>query len=177
MGKTLYEHAKFELEKLDLLSEGDEANRKVYETTLALVKRFEKQGHNQFTGKWVLEFFETLCNFLPLSPLTDDPAEWTEYQDTRRNMATGEEETITRWQNNRAPMFMSEDGGKTFTDLRTDKKGESVDHVKQAEEWAAARSARKAAREQELAPKQPEQVTAPKPAAPDNSTPAGEEVN
>lgn len=177
MGKTLYEHATDELRRLGLhLPDESPDSRKILVDTLALVRRFEKQNHNEHTGKWVLEFFETICNFLPLSPITDDPAEWEGYEDTHKNIKTGEAEVTKRWQNLRAPSIISMDGGKTFVDLRTNKEGTSVDHVEQAKEWAADRAKREASR---LEGDQP----ADGPAAPnvlakppvDTSAPAGEE--
>jgi len=178
MGKTLYEHATAELKRLGLhLEEESPDSRKILTDTLALVKRFEKQAHNEWTGKWVLEFFETLCNFLPLSPITDDPAEWEAYEDTHKNVTTGEAEVTKRWQNKRAPSIVSMDGGKTFVDLKTKKEGKSVDHIEQEKEWAADRAKRDAERK---AKANPGQVQAPNVLAQppvDTSVPAGEETD
>lgn len=127
-------------------------------------------GGNPHTTKWVLEFFETICNWLPLSPITDQPDEWEEYEDIHRNMKTGGEEKTIRWVSTRAPSIISMDGGKTWVDYRTNKEGVSVDHIKQAEEWAADKAERKANKEAVESQAKP-------PADPgiDTSTPPGED--
>lgn len=171
MGKTLYEHAAYELRKLGELSTGSEADKKIFTSVLALVRRYEKQTHDDYTGKWVLEFFDTLCNFQPLSPITDDPDEWEGYEDTRKNMRTGETEVTKRWQSLRCPSMISSDGGKTWFDLKTNKEGTSVDHLEQAKDWAKQKADAIAEKD-----KANTIETAPAPAAPDTTPPAGEEV-
>lgn len=172
MGKTLVEHAEYELEKLELLHDEDPVNRKIATDTIALVKRFEKQKHTERSGQWVLDFVERICNFLPLSPVTDDPEEWTAYEDTHKDLETGKEVITQRWQNKRAPSLVSIDGGKTFVDLKSNKEGTSVDHIKQAEEWAKDRAEREAKKKAGDVVAQAPNVLARPPV--DLSTPAGE---
>lgn len=132
MAKTLVEHAIFELTRADLIDNPDPQARKVATDTIALVKRFEKQQHSQTTGKWVLEFFQNICYFVPLTPLTDDPEEWEKFDIEKKNTETGEIEVTHRWQSRRAPSIISEDEGKTFYDMQTGKNGTSLDHVEEA---------------------------------------------
>lgn len=153
--KTLSEHAAYELTKAGMTNHEDPEARKVATDVMALVRRFEKQGHTDKTGSFVLEAFETLATRLPLTPITDDPEEWDKFEIDRKNVETEEVEKRTVWQSKRAPSLFSEDEGKTFTDQRTGKVGESVDHIKQAEELEAAkklRAERKAKAEQPEAP-------------------------
>lgn len=133
MSKTLAEHAAYELTRLGLVDHEEEEARKVARDTMALVRRFEKQGHTANSGQYVLQFFEDICNMIPLSPLTDDPAEWEEFEMTKENKETKEKITEARWTSKRSPRIMSSDGGKTWVDMPTGKTGESVDHKKQAE--------------------------------------------
>lgn len=126
--KTLFEHAEFELERAGIKEQinTDPTSQKVYTDTLALIRRFEKQKHGDESGRWVLEFFESLCHFLPLAPVSDNPDEWEEIEETRSNVKTGKEEKVKFWQCNRAPAFISYDGGKTFTNYSTGEQGKSV---------------------------------------------------
>lgn len=172
MVKTLFEHASYELQKLGLHLDGDKASIKILTDTIALVKKFEKQNHDEYTSKWVLEFFETICQHLPLSPITDDADEWEGFEDTHKNLKTGKAEVTVRWQNKRAPSIISMDDGKTFVDLRTNKEGVAVDHIKQAKEWAEQRQERLRAKEEAENPKLPSMARPPV----DTSTPPGEEA-
>lgn len=171
MGKTLFDHAVFELKKFAELADGTIEDKKIITDTLALVKRFERQGHSKHTGKWTLDFFETVAQGLPLTPLTDDPAEWEAYEDTHKNLKTGNTDVVIRWQNKRVPSVISMDEGKTFVDMSTGKEGESVDHVKQSELWAQQRAEREAAKK---AAEEQAQADAKAPET-DTSVPAGED--
>lgn len=169
--KTLVEHAAYELTKAGIANHEDSDARKVARDIMALVRRFEKQDHSEKNAPVVLQAFETLCNFLPLTPITDDPEEWEKFEIDRKNVDTNEIEKRVVWQSRRAPSLFSEDKGKTFTDQRTGKVGESIDHIKQAEEAAQAkedRDKRKAEAEaRRKAPVQPIEHSSP-------DVPAGE---
>lgn len=130
--KTLLEHAAYELTRAGLTNHEEPSARKTAEDTMALLRRFVKQNHDETTGRYTLEFFETLANFLPLSPITDNPEEWEKFTVKSVNEETKEETTVTRWQSKRAPSFISEDDGKTWTDMKSGRTGTSVDHVKEA---------------------------------------------
>lgn len=134
MGKTLTEHAAYELTKAGMSNNEDQEARQVAINTMALVRRIEKMNMSDKQARYTLEAFGILCDFLPLTPITDDPEEWEKFEIDRKNVDTGEVEKKTVWQSRRSPSIFSEDQGKTFTDQRTGKTGESLDHVKQAEE-------------------------------------------
>jgi len=146
----------------------DPMARKVAADVLSLVKRFEKQEHTERSGRYVLEAFETLANFLPLTPITDDPDEWEKFEIDRKNVDTNETEHKLVWQSKRATAIFSEDEGKTFIDQRTGKAGESLDHVAEAEKKAAFEAERKAR-------KDAAEARAKAPTAPVGDAPAAEE--
>jgi len=161
MGKTLLEHAAYELTKSGFVDDTDPENRKVATDVMALVRRFVKQDHNERTGRIVLDFFETICFFLPLTPITDDPEEWEKFEIKTTNQETGEETTSTRWQSKRAPRIISEDSGKTFIDQATGKTGESVnaaEYAKKVEEQKALRDKTKAEQDNKKATEKAEKV-------------------
>lgn len=166
MGKTLYDHALFELLRAGQFADDTPDNRKIITDTLALVRRFEKQAHNTLTAKWVIDFFATVANWLPITPITDDPEEWEQYEDTHKNMKTGNEEKVTRWISTRCPSFISMDGGKSFVDLKTNEYTQSVDHVQYLKDQAELKRKRN---EKPVETKPDEQPPT------DTSTPAGEQ--
>ena len=142
MSKTLIEHAAYELTKAGMANNTDPEARQAATNTLALVRRIEKMNMTDRQAQFVLEAFSILTQFLPLTPITDDPEEWEKFEIDRKNVDTGEVEKREVWQSRRATSIFSEDKGKTFTDQRTGKTGTSVDHLKQAEEEKATEEAR-----------------------------------
>lgn len=142
MGRTLSEHAAYELTKAGLTDNEEVEARQVALNTMALIRRLEKQNNNEKQIQYVVEAFQRLAQRLPLTPITDDPEEWEKFEVKSKNLETGVEETKVAWQSKRLPSLFSEDEGKTFVDQRTGKTGESVDHKKQAGEEAAAKKAR-----------------------------------
>ena len=93
-------------------------------------------------AQYVLEAFSVLTQFLPLTPITDDPEEWEKFEIDRKNIDTGDVEKKEIWQSKRATSIFSEDKGKTFTDQRTGKTGTSIDHIEQAKQEKAAEEER-----------------------------------
>ncbi len=169
MGRTLVEHAAYELTKAGMADNADPEARQVATNTIALVRRIEKMNMTDKQAAYVLEAFSVLCQFLPLTPITDDPEEWDKFEIDRKNVDTNEVEKKVVWQSKRATSIFSEDEGKTFIDQRTGQTGESVDHVKQAAELKAATEAREK-RKQENA----ERAKNPTPHAVLSDQPAGE---
>lgn len=164
-GRTLVEHAAYELTKAGMANNPDPEARQVATNTIALVRRIEKMNMTEKQAAYVIEAFSILTQFLPLTPITDDPEEWDKFEIDRKNVDTGEVEKKVVWQSRRATSIFSEDEGKTFIDQRTGKVGESVDHIKQAEEAKAAQEARDKRRaENEARTKQPTAVLADQPA-------------
>lgn len=175
MGRTLVEHAAYELTKAGMTDNGDPEARQVATNTIALVRRIEKMNMTDKQAQYVLEAFSILCQFLPLTPITDDPEEWDKFEIDRKNVDTQEVEKKTVWQSKRASSIFSEDEGKTFIDQRTGKAGESVDHIQQAKEIAEAEAAReKRKAENAAAAQKPHAVLADQPAGEESALPASE---
>lgn len=133
MGKTLAEHAAYELTKAGLANSDEAEARSVATKTMALIRRFEKQKNTEREKDFILEALNRLLNFIPLTPISDDPDEWDKFDIQRKNVDTGEIETKTVWQSRRGTSMFSEDGGKTFVDQATGKTGSSLDHVAEAQ--------------------------------------------
>lgn len=172
-GKTLVEHAAYELTKAGMANNADPEARQVATNTIALVRRVEKMNMTEKQANYVIEAFSILTQFLPLTPITDDPEEWDKFEIDRKNVDTQEVEKKEVWQSRRATSIFSEDKGKTFIDQRTGKVGESVDHIKQAEEMKAAEEARaKRKAENEARTTQPTAVLADQPAGEVSAAPA-----
>ena len=146
MSKTLTEHAAYELTKAGLANNEDPEARQVATNTIALVRRIEKMKMTDKQADYVLEAFSVLTQFLPLTPITDDPEEWDKFEIDRKNVDTQEVEKKTVWQSRRATSIFSEDEGKTWTDQRTGKTGTSIDHIQQAKQEAAEKEAREKAK-------------------------------
>lgn len=169
-GKTLREHAAYELTRAGLVNNPDSEARKVASDTMALITRFEKQSHTDVTKEYVLDFFQRLCEFIPLTSLTDDPKEWEEFTLTKESAEKdGEKITEKRWMSKRSPRIMSADGGKTWLDMPTGKTGTSEDHVEwekkreQAEkDMIAAADSKKTNPIGHVNPSVPESTTKPK---------------
>lgn len=151
--KTLSEHAAYELTKAGMTDNADPEARQVATNTMALVRRIEKMSMSEKQLNFTLEAFALLCQHLPLTPITDDPEEWDRYEIDRKNLSTNEIEKKEVWQSKRSPSIFSEDKGKTFVDQRTGQAGTALDHVKQAEEQAAAKERAKTRSQQPAKPK------------------------
>lgn len=180
MGKTLAEHAAYELTKAGMTNNSDPAAKTAAVNTMALVRRFEKMNMNERQAKFVLQAFENICNFLPLTPLTDDPAEWSEFEIQRKNKETGEIETRSVWQSKRHSSVFSEDGGVSYIDQATGNTGQSVSHedakkqqeaVEQAEDRRKADEAKKAEQASKPPVANPEVPAAEAPAAEEQPVP------
>jgi hypothetical protein len=89
-----------------------------------VIAAFAEMGHSGFSAAHSVAVLEKLLRYEPLSPLTDDPAEWI---DRAREMG-GE----PFWQSARDPRAMSRDGGKTYTlvdeEPQTSDSGQPVHH-------------------------------------------------
>jgi hypothetical protein len=71
-----------------------------------VVAAFAEMGHSGFSAAHSTAVLEKLLRYQPLSPITDDPAEWED-----RSGMSG----YPIWQNVRDSRAMSKDGGKTYT--------------------------------------------------------------
>jgi len=88
-----------------------------------VIAAFAEMGHSGFSAEHSTAVLEKLLRYQPLSPLTDDPAEWED-----RSELSG----YPIWQNIRDSRAMSRDGGKTYTlvgeEPQTSDSGQPVHH-------------------------------------------------
>lgn len=96
---NLVEHARRELERIG----EDEAT---IAGIVGVVQAFADCGHSGGSAPFAIAYLEKLLRFEPLTPLTDDPAEWID-----RSKETG---APNWWQNVRDGRAMSHDGGRTY---------------------------------------------------------------
>lgn len=91
-----------------------------------VITAFAEMGHSGFSAEHSTTVLEKLLRYRPLSPITDDPAEWED-----RSEMSG----YPIWQNVRDSRAMSKDGGKTYTlvdeEPQTSDSGQPV-HASQA---------------------------------------------
>ncbi|MDQ0694211.1 hypothetical protein [Streptomyces sp. W4I9-2] len=71
-----------------------------------VIEAFAAMGHSGSSAEHSTAVLEKLLRYQPLSPITDDPAEWED-----RSEMSG----YPIWQNTRDSRAMSRDGGKTYT--------------------------------------------------------------
>lgn len=71
-----------------------------------VVAAFAEMGHSGSSAAHCAAYLEKLLRYQPLTPLTDDPAEWQDQSEISG---------YPIWQNLRDPRAMSTDGGKTYT--------------------------------------------------------------
>ena len=93
----------------DLESEWDQMMRA---SLLEIVTKFAGQGHSGGSAFQMLAMLKRLLAYQPLSPLTDDPAEWNEV----------ELGPTPSWQSQRHSAAFSKDGGKTYYILDEERK-------------------------------------------------------
>lgn len=95
---SLVEHARRELTRI-----GEDPD--TVEGVVSVVQAFADCGHSGGSAPFARAYLERLLRFEPLSPLTDDPSEWTDQS---------EMSSSPLWQNIRDSRAMSHDGGKTY---------------------------------------------------------------
>lgn len=92
---NLVEHAKRELALLG------ETDQKFVDTIVNAVQAFSEYGHSGGSASAAIPIINDLLQFKPLSPLTNNPAEWNEVGDGV-------------WQSARNSEAFSTDGGKSY---------------------------------------------------------------
>ena len=101
-GSNLACHAWDELDRVGLFTgDGDAYGGMTGRAVMGLVDVFVEQGHSGMSASIVIDILRRVLAFEPLSPLTDDPAEWMEVTDGL-------------WQSRRQSQAFSQDGGKTY---------------------------------------------------------------
>lgn len=95
---NLVDHARRELALI-----GEEQD--VTDWFASVVEKFAEFGHSGGSAMVCIPRLEMLLRYQPLSPLTNDPAEWID---------RAEESGYPFWQSERNPEAFSEDGGQTY---------------------------------------------------------------
>lgn len=75
---SLLDHANLEMQAAWADDEGnyDEMQQMVVDSLRELVTVFSEQGHSGFSANYVLNVFEKLARFEPITPLTGEDWEW-----------------------------------------------------------------------------------------------------
>lgn len=107
---NLVKHAESELKLAGLFDKDSDYEGMVGKAVLELVKTFSRQGHSGFSARYVLEVFNVVANYKPLTPIGSTKDEW---MDVAEMTADGK----GMWQNKRRGTTFSRDGGKTWYDI------------------------------------------------------------
>lgn len=107
------EHARAELERAGFFDKDSDYDGMLGEAVMDLITVFSEQGHSGYSAMSVINIFSTLAKHKPLSPPTDDPAEWAV-------VGMGVNHEVS--QNIRESECFSEDGGKTYYRLSEQRK-------------------------------------------------------
>ena len=102
---SIVAYAKGELEREGLFDKDADYGGMIGKAVMELVEVFEKQGHSGFSASMVIELFEKLASFKPLSAITSDADEWDDVSEM-----SGQ----PMWQNKRDSRAFSKDEGKTW---------------------------------------------------------------
>lgn len=128
---TLLNHAERELKNAGLFDSKSDYDGNLGKWAMELIKVYANQKHSGASAAMTVELFVALSAFLPLGPLTDNPDEWVSVStDFGRPM----------WQSKRNPAVFSEDGGKTYKDMRNNVMGTSVSHKQAKKEGSDGKS-------------------------------------
>ena len=109
---NLIAHAERELRLAGLFDKDSDYGGMVGEAVMKLVRSFAEEGHSGYSAMLTLAAFDRVARFKPLTPITDDPAEWMEVGEDMRF-----DKAVPVWQNCRQFSCFSNDGGKTFYDI------------------------------------------------------------
>ena len=103
----LVAHARRELTLAGLLGKDSDYDGMLGEAALQIVETFATQGHSGMSAFATVDIAQRLMSYEPLTPLTNDPAEWNHIAD---DMAGRPD----LWQSARKPDAFSNDGGLTY---------------------------------------------------------------
>lgn len=101
---SLVEYAKSEMKLAGLYDEDADYGGMIPDAVMALVEAHSKQGHSGGSHHVVLQIFNRVINFKPLTPIDSNPETWME---VGSNV----------WQSKRSPTLFSVDAGQTWYDL------------------------------------------------------------
>ena len=108
------DHCEQELQRAGLLSPESDYGGMLGQSVLRLAKTFSDEDHSGFSAASALRIFERLARWQTLTPLTNDPGEWLELDNT---MADRRIPDIPVFQSRRQPSCFSDDGLRTYYDL------------------------------------------------------------
>ena len=77
---NLVTHAKYELSRAGLFDATSSYNGLLGRAALELIKKLSRQGHSGYSSRCVLDIFDKLSRFQPLTPLTGEDSEWVEVE-------------------------------------------------------------------------------------------------
>ena len=83
---NLIEHAKKELEIAGLFDKDSDYNGMLGTAVMELIENFSKQGHSGHSASIVVDIFNKLAKYKPLSPLTGEESEWVNVEGPDGNM-------------------------------------------------------------------------------------------
>lgn len=107
---NLVKHAEKELKLAGLFDKNSDYDGMLGQAVMELVKVFAKQGHSGFSAHTVLQIFNEVASYKPLTPIGKSKDEW---MDVAEMTADGK----GMWQNTRRSTTFSRDGGKTWYDI------------------------------------------------------------
>jgi len=109
----LIEHAKKEFEVLGWVDlPEDDMQTWVVENLLELLEVFSKQGHSGSSAPYVMNLFNKLARYKPLSPLTGEEDEWGEAFESGGMQQNKRDSEVFRYANGKAYWGF----GRVFTD-------------------------------------------------------------
>lgn len=106
---NLEAHAEAEMRRAGLYDKDADYAGMIPEAVMKLVKVHAAEGHSGASHWLTLQVFNKVINFKPLTPLTDNPAEWMQLGPDLMPDQT--------WQSCRQSSCFSKDGGKTWYDI------------------------------------------------------------
>ena len=80
---NMMKFAESELDIIGLVDDGDEMNGAMRKHILHMIHEFSKEGHSGFSANYAVNLLSKLLKYEPLTPLTGEDWEWTEYADGR----------------------------------------------------------------------------------------------
>lgn len=106
---NLIKYAEDEMRRAGLYDKDSDYGGMIPEQVIAMIKA-RGEGHSGGSHALVMNIFNKVANFKPLTPLTSNPDEWME---VTHMTANGE----SLHQSNRNPSVFSQDAGKTWYDI------------------------------------------------------------
>lgn len=108
MKTNLEKHAEQEMKLANLYDKNADYDGMIPRAVMKLIKAHASEGHSGGSHWLTLEIFNKLVNFQTLTPITNNPNEWT---------CVGEyncKNDKPLYQNKRDPSYFSNDGGITW---------------------------------------------------------------